>query len=86
MHTLDRWGLAADACVVVRAGCRLTQGQGLGLSAERQANRRLSSSWGTLAVSTHSCCCSFSARKTRDGGLDGRVQGSAASEPRGALQ
>ena len=75
MHMLDLWGLAADACVAVRARCRPTQGQGLGLSAEGQANHRLSSSWGTLAVSTHSCCCSFSPRKTRDGRLDGSVQG-----------
>lgn len=30
MHMLDRWGLAADACVVVRAGCRPTHGKGWG--------------------------------------------------------
>lgn len=75
MHMLDRWGLAADACVAARAGCRLTQGQGLGLSPEGQAACRLSSSWGSLAVSTHSCRCSFSPGETHDGRLDGSVQG-----------
>lgn len=52
MHTLDHWGLASDACVVARARCRPTQGQGRGPSPEGQAACRLSSSWGALAIST----------------------------------
>ena len=61
VHMLYCRGLAAGVCVVVRAGYRHTKWQGLRLSAEDQANCRLSSSCGALAISTHSCCCSFSA-------------------------